>query len=138
MPAIDAEASIVINFDFDLASNPYEPAGDQTLSVDNQAFFTDAGDFWEQAITGYADGVTRTVTIFASAFDEQASGGFVVLGSAGPRLLDNFSSGGVGFTTPTDGAARFNVNPDAVGAGGLLDPATIRHEVGHILGIGRV
>lgn len=128
-------AALTINFDFNLASNPYEPFGDTTLSAANQAVFTDAGNFWQSLITGYADNVSRTLTIYASAFSQPAAGGSILLGQAGPRLLSTFSAIGDTFVFARDGFARFNVNPAAT-FGGLLNAATIRHEVGHILGIG--
>lgn len=132
----NVEASLTINFNFDLTSNPYEPAGDVMLSAENQSIFTDAGSFWTTAITGYADGMSRSVTIHASAFSQAASMGSILLGSAGPRSGFGFSHAGESYVSTTDGSMRFNVHPDAVGMAGLLNPLTIRHEIGHVLGIG--
>lgn len=128
-----SNASLTIAMNYDLATNPYEPAGDDMVSAANQVFFDDAATFWETALTGYADGIDRTLTIHASTFEQAASGGGVLLGSAGPRALTFTTSG---HWIALDGSARFNVHPDAVGGAGLLDALTIRHEMGHILGIG--
>lgn len=129
-------ATFTIDLNFDLGINPYEDAADTVLSAANQAIFADAKTFWEDAITGYQDGVNRTVTIHASAFSQAAAGGGILLGSAGPRNLTVITATGPNILTVSDGAARFNVHPDAVGGAGLLNAATIRHEMGHILGIG--
>lgn len=102
------------------------------VSIPNQSIFDAAVDFWEMAITGYADGGTRVVTINADTFSQAASGGGVTLGSARPNAIF-FAANHI---VTSLGTASFNIHPDAVGGSGLLNELTIRHEMGHILGIG--
>lgn len=134
-----SQASLTIAFDFSAGT---EPRTDVVLAPENQAIFNSAAAFWETAITGYADGASRTVTINATAFDEGPVGGGITLGFAGPTTATSFLAGGTGFTTAATGIASFNINSAAVGAPaagntqGLLNELTIRHEIGHILGIG--
>lgn len=111
------------------------------LSATEQGYFTDAVNFWDTYITGYRDGVTRSWTLNVDTFNQAASGGGVLLGSAGPSglALSNVV-GGSGLSAPwsnqfilsSGGNANFNVHADA----GPLDPIVIRHEIGHALGIG--
>ncbi|MGD7653075.1 MAG: PEP-CTERM sorting domain-containing protein [Verrucomicrobiales bacterium] len=108
------------------------------LSTTEQSYFTDGLSFWDDVITGYRDGVNRTWTLTVDTFSQASSGGGVVLGSAGPSSLaysgvvaDANTSNGR-FILSTAGNASFNVHEDA----GPLNPLTIRHEIGHALGIG--
>ncbi|MGB7324172.1 MAG: PEP-CTERM sorting domain-containing protein [Rubripirellula sp.] len=112
------------------------------LSASEQSLFTDALSFWDDIIIDHRDGVSRNWTLGVDTFSQAASGGGVLLGSAGPS--------GVGFTNPvsgvtftsaftnsgflisTGGNANFNVHADAGG----LSSDTIKHEIGHALGIG--
>ena len=128
-----SNGAVTIMMNYDLGDNPYDEAGDSMVSAANQAIFDSATSFWESVITGYTDGGTRTLTIHASTFNQAGTMQGVLLGSAGPRT--GFASG-TGQTMTSAGSARFNVNPDAVGAAGLLDELTIRHEIGHVLGLG--
>ena len=131
-----ARAAVTITMNYDLGDDTYDVAGDSTVSVANQTIFNNATAFWQGVLTGYVDGGSRTITIHASTFSQAASGGGVLLGSAGPRDGFIISASGMNYVMVSEGAARFNVHPDAVGGGGLLNELTIRHEIGHILGIG--
>ena len=132
-----SQADLIIDFDF----APQE-AGDSVLTAENQAIFNDAADFWEAVLTGYQDGVSRTVTVNAVGFNEGIMNGGIILGEAGPTSATSFRDGPELFTIATEGIARFNVNPTALSAGGgnngLLNPLVIRHELGHILGFGTI
>ncbi|MEM9080070.1 MAG: PEP-CTERM sorting domain-containing protein [Verrucomicrobiota bacterium] len=115
-------------------------------SAAEQQMFHDGLDFWSGIVTGYRDGVSRTWTLEVDAFDEAASGGVVRLGSARPENLtltgvvaDSHLSTtstdnpfGQRFIIAQEGFAEFNVNADA----GTLSELTIRHEIGHAMGIG--
>jgi len=108
------------------------------LSVAEQQLFTTALDFWDDIIVGHQDGVARSWTLNVDTFDEPAMGGSIRLGSAGPTNL-SFSQVVAGSNTSDNrfiisggGNAEFNVSSDA----GMLQESTIRHEVGHALGIG--
>lgn len=129
-----AWASITISFSFSGGL-----VGNDADAIANRQAFDDAGDFWENVITGYVDGSSRTLSINATTFQAAASGGFITLGSAGPTsvtpLGQPLDGSGTVFRVPVTGQAEFNVDPQATN-NGLLDPITIRHEVGHILGIG--
>jgi hypothetical protein len=131
-----ADASITIEFSFSGGL-----VGDDANTVANRQAFDDAADFWEGIITGYVDGSTRTVSIEASTFQAAASGGFIELGNAGPTTLaplgQPLDGSGTSFFVPVEGVANFNTDPQATNDG-LLDPTTIRHELGHILGIGTI
>jgi len=108
------------------------------LSPAEQAIFTDAIQFWDDIIDGHRDGVNRAWNLSVDTFSSPASMGSVTLGFAGPSALaysgvvagSGTSNGS--FILSTAGAASFNVHPDA----GSLQAATIRHEIGHALGIG--
>ena len=108
------------------------------LSGPEQALFTDGVQFWDDYIDSHRDGVSRSWTLTVNTFSQAASGGGVLLGSAGPSGLafsgvvgDSHTSDGR-FIISTSGNASFNVHPDA----GALQGSTIRHEIGHALGIG--
>lgn len=116
------------------------------LSPAEQDLFTDGLNFWDSIIDGHQDGVSRTWILTVSTFSQAASGGGVLLGSAGPSALafsgvvpgsglgsgPEFSGDTDRFIISTAGSANFNVHPDAGG----LQATTIRHEIGHALGIG--
>jgi hypothetical protein len=116
------------------------------LSPADQAKFTGGLNFWASVITGYRDGVSRNFTLTVDTFSTAASGGGVLLGSAGPSALgfsNPVAGSGLGsgpefvgdndrFILALSGLASFNVHPDA----GTLNTLTIRHEIGHALGIG--
>jgi len=123
----------VLNISVNFSAN-----ADANYTAVEKAFFTDAATYWEGFITGYRDGVTRSYVWEVDSFSEASMGGLVLLGSAGPR--DLFFSDVVGdantsngrFILAGNGFAEFNTHPDA----GALNPLTIRHELGHSLGIG--
>lgn len=126
-----ADATLVIDFDFAAI-----PAGNEVLSSENQALFNAAGDFWESAITGYVDGISRTLVIGASGFQEDPVGGLITLGSAGPTVGTTIANGGESLIIATAGIAMFNTSGIATGGTGLIDGDTIIHEIGHVLGLG--
>lgn len=112
------------------------------LSPAEQALFTDAIQFWDDIIDGHRDGINRAWNLSVDTFSTAASGGSITLGSAGPGSVA-FSQPVAGlaldvtwnsnrFIYSTSGSSSFNVHPDA----GALQAATIRHEIGHALGIG--
>ena len=108
------------------------------LSAAEQLLFTDAVNFWDDVIIGHRDLVNRNWTLNVNTFMQAASGGSVQLGNAGPSGLA-FSDVVAGshtsnqrFIISTGGIANFNVHPDA----GALSADTIKHEIGHALGIG--
>ena len=136
----NSQASITIIMDYDLSNDIVSgidnTVGDDVIDSANQAIFDNAATFWEETITGYADQADRILTVHVSAFQQAAVNNSILLGSAGPRFGVEVTAGVDNFFMATVGAARFNTHPDAVGLGGLLNELTIRHEVGHILGIG--
>ncbi len=111
------------------------------LSTAEQALFTDGLTFWDDIIDGHQDNANRTWNLQVDTFSQPASGGGIVLGSAGPSSLI-FSGivpgSGLGSPGPNryilsaGGNASFNINP----AAGPLRATTIKHEIGHALGIG--
>ncbi|TWU60547.1 hypothetical protein Poly51_08240 [Rubripirellula tenax] len=110
------------------------------LSVSDQALFTSGLSFWDDIIINHRDGVSRSWTLTVDTFSQAASGGGVLLGSAGPSGLafsNVVSDGGPvpsnsRFIISTGGNANFNIHPDA----GSLSADTVKHEIGHALGIG--
>ncbi len=125
------QAAITFNVSFTAdAMNDFTPA--------EQQLFTDGIAFWDNIIDGHQDNGNRTYTLTVDTFSTPASGGSVTLGSAGPSSV--FFSGVVAGANTSDerfilaggGSARFNTHPDA----GSLRASTIRHEIGHALGIG--
>jgi hypothetical protein len=126
-----ASASITISFAFSGGLQ-----GNDANAQANRQSFLDAGDFWEGIITGYVDGSSRTLTIQASTFEEGPDeDGTIVLGSAGPGQLARLATTETSFFVPITGGASFNVDSRAIPSG-RIDPLTIEHEIGHILGIG--
>ena len=108
------------------------------LSASEQQLFLDAVDFWDGVIVDHRDGVSRNWTMTINTFSQAASGGSVVLGSAGPSSLafsnvvgDSHTSN-KRFIISTSGIANFNTHADA----GALRLDTIKHEMGHALGFG--
>jgi hypothetical protein len=111
------------------------------LSAAEQALFTDAVTFWDGVIYDHQDNQSRHWELNVDVTNTPASMGSVNLGSAGPSgaALTNVVPGsGLGGSWPdrfiisTGGNASFNVHPDA----GALRASTIKHEIGHALGIG--
>ena len=108
------------------------------LSVAEQAMFQDAVDFWDDVIIDHRDGVARNWELNVDTFSQAASGGGVVLGSAGPsglifsNVVADAHTSDQRFIISTGGNANFNVHPDA----GALAFSTLTHEIGHALGIG--
>jgi len=101
------------------------------LSPSQQAVFTGAEAFWENKITGYKPGISRSsITLHASAPFIDGPGD--VLGRAGPTITTNQG----GFTLATTGIMKFDSADVAnlENSGSLLD--VILHEMGHVLGIG--
>ncbi len=108
------------------------------LSAAEQSLFTDALSFWDAIIVDHRDLASRSWNLNVNTFNQAAMGGGILLGSAGPNGLI-FSNAVVGaltsngrFIISTGGDANFNVNP----ATGGLSLDTIKHEIGHALGIG--
>ena len=112
------------------------------LSALQQSYFTDGLNFWQSRLTGYQDGVTRDWVLTVDTFSQAAQNGGIILGSAGAAdlALSNFVAGSSyshgRFIYTTSGVAQFNTHPDAGNLG--INPLTIRHEIGHALGIGIV
>ncbi len=103
-----------------------------SVSEENRVLFNQVKVFWESVITGYSDGIDRTLVIDAGTFRMDVSGGGI-LGVASPTTVGSMENG---LRIATGGVTRFNVDPTAIGEAGLLNELVIRHEVGHILGIG--
>ncbi|QTN32834.1 hypothetical protein HZ994_11000 [Akkermansiaceae bacterium] len=117
------------------------------LSASDRAKFTDGLAFWDAIIDGYQDGRSYNWVLTVDTFSQAASGGGVLLGSAGPEdlYLSNVVPGsGLGGSWPDryilsgSGFSQFNTHPDADIEPGpdQLNASTIRHEIGHALGIG--
>ncbi len=116
----------------------FTAAADANYTAAERQSFFDGADFWSNIITGYRDGTSRNVTLEIDAFSQAASGGGVDLGFAGPTnlafsgIVADAGTSNDRFILMTSGIASFNTHPDA----GPLSPLTVRHEIGHILGIG--
>lgn len=120
-----SQGAFTINYNFEAGTSP-----------ENQAVFNSAKAFWEGIIVGLVDGSDHTVTITAGTFNQPASGGSITLGSAGPTAVTSFgAANNAGYTVASTGEADFNVNSAAIPSG-VLDENVIRHEIGHVLGIG--
>ena len=123
------------SFQFELT---FTAQAEQQYTAEERQSFFDGADFWSNIITGYQDGVSRTLALQIDSFSAPFSGGALTLGFAGPTNL-TFTNPVTGaatsdgrFLVATAGIANFNTHPDA----GPLNPLTVRHEIGHILGIG--
>lgn len=108
------------------------------LTAAEQTMFLDAVDFWDDIILGYRDGVTRDFTLEVDTYSTPAEDGLVSLGGARPLTVQNSNIVLDAHTTDNrfilsrSGLAQFNTHPDA----GNLQATTLRHEIGHALGIG--
>ncbi len=108
------------------------------LSAAEQQLFTDAVDFWDNIIVDHQDLQSRNWVLGVDTFSQAASGGGVLLGSAGPsgitatNVVAGASTSDGRYLISTGGSASFNLHPDA----GSLSIDTIKHEIGHALGIG--
>ncbi len=108
-------------------------------SAAEQQLFQDGIDFWDSVIDGHQDNVNRNFNLEVDSFNQAANpDGSITLGSAGPIGL-TFSGVVAGANTSdgryiiaSGGRSRFNTNP----AAGSVTASTIRHEIGHTLGIG--
>ncbi|MGJ8695696.1 MAG: PEP-CTERM sorting domain-containing protein [Verrucomicrobiaceae bacterium] len=126
-------ASAAISF-----SLSYSAQADADLSASDKQNFSDAVAFWDSVIDDHQDLQSRSWTLNVDTFSQAASGGGVLLGSAGPNglIYSNVVSGSAPsnerFIISTGGQAQFNTHPDA----GTLSLDTIKHEMGHALGIG--
>lgn len=89
--------------DYDLSNDTFDESGDVAIDLANQAIFDNAATFWENTITGYGDGDSRTLTVHVSAFQQAASGGSVLLGSAGPKFTTEVTVGVDNFLMTTTG-----------------------------------
>ena len=108
------------------------------LTAAEQQMFIDGVNFWDDIIVDHRDLNSRHWELTVNTFSQAASGGSVLLGSAGPGSLafsdvvaDSHTSN-QRFIISTSGNANFNVHPDA----GALSFDTIKHEIGHALGFG--
>ncbi|CAI8277886.1 MAG: Uncharacterised protein [Opitutia bacterium UBA7350] len=110
------------------------------LTTLQQSYFNDGLNFWQSRISGYQDGVARDWVFSVDTFSEAAQNGSVVLGSAWisqynvSNYMPNSNFLHDVFIYSGAGSAEFNTHPDAGGLG--FNPNTIRHEIGHALGIG--
>jgi hypothetical protein len=108
------------------------------LTSGEQQLFQEGIDFWDDVIIGHRDGVARSWNLNVDTISQAASGGGVLLGSAGPSgvIQSNVVAGSHTsnnrFFISTGGSSRFNTHPDA----GTLTLDTIKHEIGHALGVG--
>lgn len=116
----------------------FTPTAQSSLTAGEQQLFTDAVNFWDSIIVDHRDLQSRVWNLTVDTFSQAASGGGVLLGSAGPSALA-FSQVVAGaatsdqrFIISTAGEANFNTHPDA----GALSLDTVKHEIGHALGIG--
>ncbi len=107
------------------------------LNTDQQAYFSQAANFWKSVITGYAPSVTGSyidgVTINASASNIDGIGG--TLGSAGPQTA--WGGGGTGgYVLAQTGIMSFDLaDINNMMSNGTFT-AVIQHEMAHVLGFG--
>lgn len=107
-------------------------------SASERQLFINGMNYWDSIIDGHRDNVARSFTLTVDAFSQAASGGGVLLGSAGPRdlffsnVVADAHTGNKRFISAGNGLARFNTHSDA----GTLRYSTILHEIGHTLGMG--
>ncbi|MDP0491893.1 MAG: hypothetical protein Q7Q71_12665 [Verrucomicrobiota bacterium JB023] len=133
LAAHDARAQGTITFEVfftEQASSLYSPM--------EQQMFYDGVDYWSSILTGYRDGVSRSWSLTVDAFEQPASGGSILLGTAAPTALafsqpvaDANTSNGR-FILSTQGQVNLNTHPDA---GEILEVVVI-HEIAHALGFG--
>ena len=127
--ALNASINFSVNFTAQAQSD---------LDATQQAMFTDGVAFWGTKITGYRDGVSRSWALSVDTFSKASVGGGVLLGSAGPsglgwsEVVADSHTSNKKFILSTAGTSSFNVHQDA----GTLRASTIKHEIGHALGIG--
>lgn len=96
-----------------------------------QSYFNSAESFWENIITGYQPGISLTGFAIAANI-EYIDGAYGTLGSAGPT--SGVWQGGYALTTA--GSMRFDsADMATMAANGSLGDV-IRHEMGHVIGIG--
>lgn len=96
-----------------------------------QSYFNSAETFWESVITGYKGSISLTgMTISADV--SYIDGPYNVLGSAGPDTLA--PAGGYWFTQT--GSMTFDSADLAQMASGGTLTDVIKHEMGHVIGIG--
>lgn len=112
------------------------------LTTEQQGYFTQAEQFWESIITGYAANVTQSflstyiqdVVITASGVDLGGPGG--TLGSGGPTFFPANVPGSGGYAFATSGDMLFDLADisNMISTGKFLD--VIKHEMAHVLGFG--
>ncbi len=117
-PCAQAEFNISLNFS-------------ATTTTEQKAVFTAAANYWMSEISGYKAGITLSgITINADVTAIDGAGG--ILGQAGP---DGFALQ-QGTFYATSGIMQFDsADVNSLISAGTFDEV-IRHEIGHILGIG--
>lgn len=103
------------------------------LSAENQSYFTDAANFWDSIITGYAFNTDRSgITINVSVYTDAVGG---TLASGGPSYFLG--------SPATDGHAVVTggtIDVDTADLQNMLNNGTflsvIEHEMAHVLGFG--
>lgn len=134
--AIASPCSAQINFNVVFTDAAMDP--NSGYSDAERQLFIDGVNYWDSIIDGHQDNVTRDFTLTVDSFSEAASGGSILLGSAGPtdlffsRVVQDANTSNQRFILAGNGSATFNTNPDA----GELRYSTVLHEIGHTLGIG--
>jgi hypothetical protein len=105
-----------------------------------QSAFTQAETFWESVITGYQPAFVQALAaahfslsgINISAVSSYIDGPGLVLGSAGPYHI----VGAGGYVLPIDGSMNFDSADTAAMVANGSFANVIKHEMGHVLGIG--
>jgi hypothetical protein len=105
------------------------------LSAGQQDAFVDAENFWESAITGYADAIDFTPGLTITARGESIDGQGGVLGSAGP-VTGFYNTAGNSLLYASTGTMRFDTADlsNMESNGSLLN--VIIHEMAHVIGFG--